>query len=846
MGKMDAAALQYENQKLVQQLEAQKSEMHALEGKFKELRDEQCSYDKTLISLNKMWNQLIDDLVLLGLRAGGALDNLQALDHEELSEESFESCPSEEIFLFRLLKSSNLKNNSDSSSLEFVEEALAFRRSATVTLMKSLQEAIASQQARSEALSLALDGQKSNEDVIVALQNHNDHLKEVVDNVSQAVSIIDEKHKRYLDEIEAFKSNHSRELQEIKQLSGELEESIAELEESRRKLVVLQLQRHGSLIDAPSTNAVNGVVSSDKSSDSNMSLQDLKDAVEEAKTLAANRLFELHETQEDNLILSKELGDLEGQLRDENYVLVSKPYAILNDQLQHLNAEIERNRGLVEVLQNDKDQLVQKEKEICAKEESFDNIKQTITTYETKIEELEHQIQVFMAEKNDLEIKVEETLQDSGKKDFKDEIHVMAAALSKEMEMMENQLSRSKNAASEALALREEANSLRSLVAKKIDEQKAMVDDYNSQVIEIKSLKALVEELEQEKQELQFIADMYAKECSESRTIAEIEESENRARSQAGYLRSSLEEHSLELRVKAANEAEAACQQRLSIAEAELEELRAKVDASERNVMELKEAIRIKEAEGDAYISEIETIGQAYEDMQTQNQHLLQQLTDRDDFNIKLVSDSVKMKQASSSLLSEKLMLQKQLQQVSTSLESSKLKIVRGEEQMKTCVAQAIKTSVENRHLTVSLERTALEISNTEKELKWLRSAVGSSEKEYEQTQQKIAELRKLLEHERSERRKLEEQYEEVKKEVMELTSETEETTIQKLQDEIKECKAILKCGVCFDRPKEVVITKCFHLFCSPCIQRNLEIRHRKCPGCGTPFGQNDVREVKI
>jgi len=56
---MDSAALQYENQKLFQQLEAQKSEMHALECKFKELRDEQCSYDKTLISLNKMWNQVL-------------------------------------------------------------------------------------------------------------------------------------------------------------------------------------------------------------------------------------------------------------------------------------------------------------------------------------------------------------------------------------------------------------------------------------------------------------------------------------------------------------------------------------------------------------------------------------------------------------------------------------------------------------------------------------------------------------------------------------------------------------------------------------------------------------------
>jgi E3 ubiquitin-protein ligase BRE1 len=68
---------------------------------------------------------------------------------------------------------------------------------------------------------------------------------------------------------------------------------------------------------------------------------------------------------------------------------------------------------------------------------------------------------------------------------------------------------------------------------------------------------------------------------------------------------------------------------------------------------------------------------------------------------------------------------------------------------MNTCVAQAIKTSAENRHLTISLERIAVEVSNTDKELKWLRSSVGSSEKEYEQTQQKISELRALLEHER-------------------------------------------------------------------------------------------------
>ena len=34
----------------------------------------------------------------------------------------------------------------------------------------------------------------------------------------------------------------------------------------------------------------------------------------------------------------------------------------------------------------------------------------------------------------------------------------------------------------------------------------------------------------------------------------------------------------------------------------------------------------------------IQSIGQAYDDMQTQNQHLMQQITERDDYNIKVIS----------------------------------------------------------------------------------------------------------------------------------------------------------------------------------------------------------------
>ena len=56
--QVDAAALQYQNQRLIQLLEAQKRETHALEKKFTELKDKHDSYDEILISVNSLWNRV--------------------------------------------------------------------------------------------------------------------------------------------------------------------------------------------------------------------------------------------------------------------------------------------------------------------------------------------------------------------------------------------------------------------------------------------------------------------------------------------------------------------------------------------------------------------------------------------------------------------------------------------------------------------------------------------------------------------------------------------------------------------------------------------------------------------
>ncbi|GMP70938.1 hypothetical protein CsSME_00029557 [Camellia sinensis var. sinensis] len=75
-------------------------------------------------------------------------------------------------------------------------------------------------------------------------------------------------------------------------------------------------------------------------------------------------------------------------------------------------------------------------------------------------------------------------------------------------------------------------------------------------------------------------------------------------------------------------------QQRLAAAEAKIADLRQKLEASKREKSGLSDILKSKHEENEAYISKIETIGQAYDDMQAQNQQLLQQITERDDYNI--------------------------------------------------------------------------------------------------------------------------------------------------------------------------------------------------------------------
>lgn len=191
--------------------------------------------------------------------------------------------------------------------------------------------------------------------------------------------------------------------------------------------------------------------------------------------------------------------------------------------------------------------------------------------------------------------------------------------------------------------------------------------------------------------------------------------------------------------------------------------------------------------------------------------------------------------------------MEKAIHQAEASVDFYSMKAARIEDQFKMCSEQ-VQTLAEDRFQSLSiLENTQKKLLDVRKSSQQLRDLLDRSQSKAEKGRVSLAELQIYLEKERFGKKRLEEELEVVRRKASRLKSHIEgSSVVDKLQQELREYKEILKCSVCLDRSKEVVITKCYHLFCNPCIQRIIESRHRKCPVCAASFGANDVKPVYI
>ncbi|KAH9625585.1 hypothetical protein KSS87_001455 [Heliosperma pusillum] len=912
--QLDAAVLQFQNQKLSQKLEAQKLEISALETKLSQRREKQQRFDRVLTTVDNRWEKVVDDLEPQSTHIKGLVRREEKADNSANN--------SDDMFLQRLMETNTTESCLASGSLDQMmedghkacEKSRSIMHNAVsavddVWLMKHGFDA-------AESMSLRRDDCREKEfsDLVTEMENMQatvrDHLwkQTLLEKELEKHQEIDLKNKAELKHLQdqAVDLSFFRSIQVIAFADpgawlpalglGELESTTLELEDCNQKLGALKAEKDATKgAFFPVLNLGNKHSGNDRVADKQKDLLEMESKLKESMAHSSSRLQELKLLHMERAEILKKLSSLQGNLKNLNSLSSAKAFKLVKEELEKSKADFIHCQALYEKLQVEKEKVLWKERDSVVRNDLGETFRRTLTTAGSRIHELETDIRRLKDQRKRIEAMLQEASREPGRKEIISNFREFVSSFPEDMSSMQSNLRKYKDTASDVHSLRAESQSFSNILTRKAKELVTLSCKSVDQDAEMRSLQAVVADLKESDSELKLFAEMFGRESVLPRNLSEARDREYKAWAQVHSLKISLDEHNMESRVKTAIEAEALSQRRLAAAEAEIADLREKYESSKRleqrgrtrcleiafassakkvrhycaklsvsslvytydddinwipiynwNKSKLSTDLKCKHDENAAYLSEIETIGQAYDDMQNQNQQLLKQITERDDYNIKLGLEGLQGKQTLDSLLTEKLVLEKKIQQANISLNLFEVKAGRIEDQAKSSADQIHRLAEDRCRNTIALENIQRRTFEVRKSSQQARESLDLLQLQAKNSRVNFSGFQIELETERFEKKRLEEELEAVKRKAGHLKAQKEGSVVGKLELELQEYKEILKCSNCLDRPKEVVITKCYHLLCNPCVQKVLKTRHRKCPVCAASFGPNDVKPVYI
>lgn len=275
---------------------------------------------------------------------------------------------------------------------------------------------------------------------------------------------------------------------------------------------------------------------------------------------------------------------------------------------------------------------------------------------------------------------------------------------------------------------------------------------------------------------------------------------------------------------------------------------------SNKKILELKEIIHQLQkqlektkSEEEALMQDLDVTGQAYEEMQEQNHRLLQQLEEKEDANFKLMSEHLKTNACRKDLMEEKSQIEQSRETLMRRI-TAQDNVVKSLEE-KIHLLQENMTTLERElemrnNINEAYKQEKLELRQQLAELKLEKDKILSH---LEQIQKAHQERTSSLTHESFKNKRLVEELESLKKKYERASKLQSATTPDEvLMEEIREYKEQLTCPSCKTKPKDAVLTKCFHVFCFDCLKTRVDTRQRKCPKCNAQFGANDFHRLYL
>jgi E3 ubiquitin-protein ligase BRE1 len=265
---------------------------------------------------------------------------------------------------------------------------------------------------------------------------------------------------------------------------------------------------------------------------------------------------------------------------------------------------------------------------------------------------------------------------------------------------------------------------------------------------------------------------------------------------------------------------------------------------ADQSIRELQKSLEAAKAENVAYLTEMEVISKEFESTMEQNTRLLHELSDKDETTTKLMSDRIKSEQMQNQLREETKQLQFQIKVANERYEQQKELLKREETKARMIEEQMGKANEQISSFTNLIEAHKRAARDAAQQLVEFKAKLDQATAALAEYKKKLDEQSSVLERGDDKIARLMEERNVLKRKVERLSARGSVDTL--LEEEVSTLRKMLRCPICNDNMKDTVITRCFHVFCNPCVKSRIQLRNRKCPGCAKPFGDSDVHSIYL
>eukprot|EP00798_Chlamydomonas_sp_ICE-L_P003932 gene3932-14009_t len=872
-------ALTQHNGRLSVLLEEKRRESKVLEERVVKSEHRENEYVETLLTVDRIWDQLSQDIVT----ACSASNNGVAEDDGKSAgaTTTASSTSITDPFLRRLLRAADpaaLKPVQDAckkldAGRGDVETALQDRaqgtKSALSKLLARVQEITDKQDATTaQLLAMAPDAALRAE--CKRLTSESGALRRQLDAGRALQRCMNE-------QMHSLESRHVQLEETLRKTQNELGDTEQELSNSQRKYHALKTDAGANAHANCKQEAV--AVKTENDSTKQDELRDLRDVL-------AKRSSELDSMREQNLRSQRDLQAALARCTDESWVSQTKTHKQLMQEIQRLNEMLGSKTKELDNIARERDEAV---RDAMVKMQYY-HAERLSRQKLAAADQMYRSLQADKAEGDrsrlELELALQREREKYGNTKTVEELHTLVGTLQTQLAQQQQHDRLNKVTVERLEASAAQVATCQGKLEAKALEIQRLYDKLRQKDTDKEEQKRQEQALKDRISDLKAFVDVLTVYCNDVRDISEVRASEAVLKDQVASLKAQLERiRELEVAERAAKDAtefatvdadslrmeitgskhiitelaeqlkESRAECELYISEIEESNRRTGITGYKHIITELAEQLKESRAECELYISGIETTGAAYEDMQSQNARLLQQLLEKDEVTNQYMADRIK--EVTNQYVADRIKMTKAQQQLSEQLEAARSdaeRLVKDHTDLASMkqasdneiakLAQEITVAKEQiRVLSLRAESQGQEILQRDDAVAKLQYQLDSLTKQVAETKGRLEEADEKTLKDASKRQRLEDDGKMLTAKVDRLRkSSTVGGATKELQEEIDAMRSLLNCNVCHERQKNVIITKCCHVFCDKCIKRNVEARNRKCPGCAQPFGLADVK----